>query len=153
MTQWAVTPRQADVLTAIVQTGSLKGAARKLNISVKTVESHVDGAKRRAGSGTSLALFLMWHGLRVRGAPLPVAMKRNAKSGSECDAVLHQLATRGEGITAPDAAGILSITPRRASCRLLAMERQGLLSREGRYPFVYRAPKEKHGNEESPRSV
>lgn len=47
MNPWNLTPAQVRVMRAMIAHGSNKHAARQLDLSVKTVDSHINAARRR----------------------------------------------------------------------------------------------------------
>lgn len=59
---WGLTPREAETITAIVDTGCHKRAARKLGVSQLTTEQHMRNVRRKmgAGEGDRLRVYLMW---------------------------------------------------------------------------------------------
>ena len=59
-TPWALTRREIDSMTAIVQTGSSKLAARELGLSHRTVELYLDRAKKKMKTGHMVTAALMW---------------------------------------------------------------------------------------------
>lgn len=56
---WGLTPRQRDVLNALVSTGCNKRVARELGMELKTVEGHMCQIRRAMGVNRVLAA-LWW---------------------------------------------------------------------------------------------
>ena len=57
---WGLSPAQARALSAVIETGSRKGAARKLDLSAKTIEAHVSAARFKMRSEGQVAHLLTW---------------------------------------------------------------------------------------------
>lgn len=71
---WNLTPAQARAMSAVIETGSNKGAARRLNLSTKTVESHTAAAKFKIGKAGQIAHFLEWDRWLRRPEPVFTAL-------------------------------------------------------------------------------
>lgn len=56
----ALTPAQARVLDAIIETGFVARAAEKLGITARTAETHLYNARRRCGIEINLHMLLAW---------------------------------------------------------------------------------------------
>jgi hypothetical protein len=138
VTEWTVTPGQAAVLTAIVETGTHKGAAKKLGLSVGTVEQHSYTALKRFGGGPSLLMLLAWDRLLRSGGPLPVGHGKGPDMGDTSRAILR-LAARPEGTDQHEVVAVLSIVTHTASQRLTQLTRLGHLRRGTGRPYRYYA--------------
>jgi len=60
---WNLTDRQCEVLAALVESGCCKVAARRLNVTGKTVEVHMERIRAKMGLHHSLraaVLFDRW---------------------------------------------------------------------------------------------
>lgn len=76
---WGLTQRQAEVLDAVIKTGSQKGAARVLGVSAKTVEGFCDrAAESMECRGDRLRRYILWDRYRqsqAASAALPHALE------------------------------------------------------------------------------
>jgi hypothetical protein len=136
--EWIVTPRQAEVLTAMVTYGRAKVAAKHLGLAPGTVEGHVSEALRRFGGkdGQTLPMFVEW-GVRLRlGEALPIGRGRGRPSPAN-DTILR-LAARPGGCDNVDVARATEMTPQSAGSRLAQMVRQGRLRVERRVGKINR---------------
>ena len=69
---WGLTPRQAEVMDALIEHGSNKLVARALGMTVQNVECHITRANKKLGGGSRLARAVAWDRWRrsaVEGAP------------------------------------------------------------------------------------
>lgn len=58
---WGLTPSEAEVMDAVVEHGSHKGAARALGRSIKTVEAHSCAAGQKIGGQLSrIRRYIEW---------------------------------------------------------------------------------------------
>ena len=57
---WGLSPREAAMMRALCRTGSSKGAARELGVTVKTIESSFSRAKAKIGIYQRLLCLLAW---------------------------------------------------------------------------------------------
>jgi FixJ family two-component response regulator len=57
---WGLTPRQAEAMDAVIETGCHKLAARKLGVEVKTLEGHTQHAREKIGTPGRLTHMLLW---------------------------------------------------------------------------------------------
>jgi DNA-binding NarL/FixJ family response regulator len=61
VTEWALTPREREVMTAICECfGSSKVAAHKLGVSSKTVDNLAHYARNKMGARNRIEAVLMW---------------------------------------------------------------------------------------------
>lgn len=60
MNPWNLTPREADVMDALIARGSYKAVSDSLGISKKTVEAHIGAAKKKMGSRSAIHHALQW---------------------------------------------------------------------------------------------
>lgn len=70
-----LTEREAAVIDALIRTGSNKGAARMVGIGVKTVETHLNRARRKADVHCALHLAMRFAGFVY---PAPAADPKGA---------------------------------------------------------------------------
>ena len=145
-----LTPAQAKVLEAWAENGRLKGAARKLGLSAKTVEHHVGIAVARNGlpnSGLLLVRFVRDGAVvRQRQARRQDDRPRVRRYAADrFDAAILEMAARPHGATSPAVAKACGIALSVASHRLSALLASGRLSRisevENRRikPYIYKA--------------
>jgi DNA-binding CsgD family transcriptional regulator len=64
---WNLTPREAEVMTAVVQLGSQKAACRQLGIELKTVHFHCHNARLKIGGAGGLGPYIKWDRWRRGG--------------------------------------------------------------------------------------
>lgn len=57
---WHLTPRQVDVLRALVDTGSDKGAARLLGLSPRTAQRYMETVRKKMGKPKRLLCAIEW---------------------------------------------------------------------------------------------
>lgn len=66
---WGLTPREAEVMDSVIETGSQKGAARALGVSLKTVEMHCWTAGHKIDSRMSrIKRYIEWDRWRQQSA-------------------------------------------------------------------------------------
>lgn len=68
MDPWGLTPRQRDVMDALIQSGCNKRVARELGMEIKTVEGHMWQIKRAMGGADRVLAALKWDRFRREGA-------------------------------------------------------------------------------------
>jgi len=72
---WGLSNREVETLDMLIMWGSQKAAAREMDISVRTLETHVTHIKQKMGiiNGSSFQHLLWWdrfrHGRREKGHP------------------------------------------------------------------------------------
>ena len=57
---WRLTPRQVDVIRALVDTGSNKGAARLLGLSPHTAQNYMETVRKKMGKPKQLLCAIAW---------------------------------------------------------------------------------------------
>ena len=67
--QWQLTPREADVLDCVCETGYVKVAAERLGLAHATVDFHLRKIRRRNAGLVGASLFAAWAAYRVSTAP------------------------------------------------------------------------------------
>jgi hypothetical protein len=61
MNPWGISPAEARAMDAFIEHGCHKEAARKLGLSVKTIETHCRVARERMfQQGTGIKYLIMW---------------------------------------------------------------------------------------------
>lgn len=60
MEDLVLSPREADVVDAIVEHGCQKTAARILGLHEHTIAKHLDNARRKAGVSNTVRLAVLW---------------------------------------------------------------------------------------------
>ena len=58
-------------MSTVIETGSLKGAARKLNLATKTIEGHTGAARAKIGLPGQISHYITWDRWLRRPAPAP----------------------------------------------------------------------------------
>ena len=61
---WGLTPRQCEVLAAVIETGCNKLASKALGLELRTTEAHLHAAYKRIGVGSrivALVAFDRWN--------------------------------------------------------------------------------------------
>lgn len=61
---WGLSPREAEAVAARVDTGTLKGAARKMGVSVFTVSDFLRIARRKIGKASPLQCYCVFYAWR-----------------------------------------------------------------------------------------
>lgn len=57
---WQLSPREADVLDALIANGCAKRAAPKLGITLRTVDIHRGNAKRKLAAAGLTPYLIVW---------------------------------------------------------------------------------------------
>lgn len=146
-----LTPAQAKVLEAWADNGRLKGAARKLGLSVRTVEAHVGRAaadNHLANTGLLLVRYVR-HGAVVRKitrGPNRVYARNPRSAFDRHDELILRLAARPQGATSVGVAREANVSIDWANKRMAVLVANETLIRDTLFrPYVYKV--KPNGNE------
>ena len=64
---WGLTPREAEVMNALVRLGTRKAVGRELGIAEKTIDVHARNVRDKMGERFQRAALLKWHEWAARG--------------------------------------------------------------------------------------
>jgi hypothetical protein len=133
--EWFLTAAQARVLTALVGSGSLKGAALKAHRSLRTVEAQLAGARETMRAKTTLIAALEWDRVLRSGRPLPIKVADGASSRT--GRTILRLSKRPRGVTISEAATNLGLPDNDVSSRIAQFISTGRLRKEAGTPNRY----------------
>jgi hypothetical protein len=141
-----VTPREAELIGAIIAAGSIKGGAYDAGVALKTAETQLRSARNALKQRTTLSLLIAWDRLTRSGQPLPIRYP-----GSVVQAAIERLTRRAEGASAVEVAAAADKFIHNVQVRLNALARSGRLRKvDGEQTRFYWND---DGHEEQPRNV
>lgn len=77
--EWGLTQRETEVMDAVVETGGVhKLVARRLGISARTIQAHINNIYDKAGCRVGLLVAIAWDRHRRHGTPAHQAAQRHA---------------------------------------------------------------------------
>lgn len=134
---WTVTPRQAEILTATIETGSIKGAAAALDVSYHYARISTNQARLATPFSSNLALWLHWDRLLRDHAELPIRTARDAAvlpDGKPVMEALRDACRVAGGARIADICDATGLTTKGASDRLRALIAAGRVFRTANPP-------------------
>jgi hypothetical protein len=137
---WTLTPRQAEILTATIETGSIKGAAVALGVSYHYARVTTNQARQATPFTSNLALLLHWDRLLRVHAELPIRTERARAvlpDGTPVMDALRQACRKAGGARLTEIRKATGLTGKGASDRLDKLIAAGHVSRTENPPRYY----------------